>query len=83
MVEVEDLLAEVEVLEGRGPSISDPERVLVIGDRDTLLRREDGPAVGYLVCLATFAGVAIELVLGHEILLGARAAARPLPTQGT
>ena len=37
VVEVEDLLAEVEVFQRRRPAIADPQRVLVVGDRDALL----------------------------------------------
>jgi hypothetical protein len=74
VVEVEDLLAEVEVLERRRSSLSDPQRVLVVGDRHPLLRREDGSAVSDLMGLATFARIAIELVC-HRILLRARNAA--------
>ena len=37
VVEVEDLLAEVEVLEQRRAALADPQRVLVVGDRNALL----------------------------------------------
>ena len=43
VVEVEDLLAEVEVLEQRRAALADPQRVLVVGDRDALLRRQPRP----------------------------------------
>ena len=38
VVEVEDLLAEVEVFQQRRAAGADPQRVLVVGDRDALLR---------------------------------------------
>ena len=38
VVEVEDLLAEVEVLEERRAAVARSQRVLVVGDRHTLLR---------------------------------------------
>ena len=40
VVEVEDLLAEVEVLEQRRPALADPQRVLVVGDRHALRGRQ-------------------------------------------
>ena len=40
VVEVEDLLAEVEVLEQRGPTVSRSQRVLVVRDRHTLSGRQ-------------------------------------------
>ncbi len=61
VVEVEDLLAEVKVLEQRRAAVADAQRVLVVGDRHALLRRQHGPIVGDLVSLATFTGVALEL----------------------
>ena len=57
VVEVEDLLAEVEVLEQRRAALADPQRVLVVGDRHALLRRQPGAAaaVRRLVELAAVA----------------------------
>ena len=40
VVEVEDLLAEVEVLQQRRPALADPQGVLVVGDRDALRGRQ-------------------------------------------
>src|SRR3546814_12718608 len=40
MVEVEDLLAKVEVLQRGRPAMADLQRVLVVGDRPALLRRQ-------------------------------------------
>ena len=42
VVEVEDLLAEVEVFQQRRAAGADPERVLVVRDRDALLRGQHG-----------------------------------------
>ena len=53
VVEVEDLLAEVEVFEQRRPARADAQRVLVVGDRDALLRGQHGHvAAGDLMRLA-------------------------------
>ena len=57
VVEVEDLLAEVEVVEGDRATGADLERVLVVGDRNALLGGEDRDvAAGRLVGLAARAG---------------------------
>src|SRR5262249_26274538 len=45
VVEVEELLPEVEVLQRRRAALADPQRVLVVADRDALLRRQRGTAV--------------------------------------
>ena len=42
VVEVEDLLAEVEVLEQRGTALPGTQRVLIVGDRCALLCRQAG-----------------------------------------
>ena len=44
VIEVEDLLAEVEVLEQRRPPLADPQRVLVVRDRHALLGGEAAAA---------------------------------------
>ena len=56
VVEVEDLLAEVEVLQQRRPARPDPQRVLVVGDRHALLGGQRERAVGRLVRLAAGPG---------------------------
>ena len=62
VVEVEDLLPEVEVLEQRRAPLADPQRVLVVGDRDALLGGQRGPsAVGGLVGLAAGADVVDQI----------------------
>src|SRR5579875_1783873 len=45
VVEVEDLLAEVEVLDKAGAALAGPQRVLVVADRHALLGRQPPPAV--------------------------------------
>ena len=45
VVEVEDLLPEVEVLQQRRAALADPQRVLVVGDRHALLRRQGRAAI--------------------------------------
>ena len=56
VVEVEDLLAEMEILERGRPAPADPQRVLVVGDRGALLRRQDRDiAARDLMRLAAFA----------------------------
>ena len=58
VVEVEDLLAEVEVLEQRRTPLAGPQRVLVVGDRDALLRRQPRSCAGRdLVGLAARSGL--------------------------
>ena len=57
VVEVEDLLAEVEVFQERRAADAGLERVLVVGDRDALLGGQDRMALGGdLVGLAPRAG---------------------------
>ena len=41
MIEMEDLLAKMKILEGGGPSRADPERILIVGNRRTLLRGQE------------------------------------------
>ena len=54
VVEVEDLLAEVEILDQRRPALADLQRVLVVRDRAALRGRQDlGVALGDLVKLAS------------------------------
>ena len=54
VVEVEDLLAEVEVLEQRRAALADPQRVLVVGDRHALCGRQSvADSVRDLMGLAT------------------------------
>jgi hypothetical protein len=70
VVEVEDLLAEVEVLEGGRAPVTDPQRVLVIGDGRTLGRRQPRSlTTADLVGLATLAaGPAVCPVRsGHDV----------------
>ena len=58
MVEVEDLLAEMEVLEQRRTAVADLQRVLIVGDGDPLLRRQPHAALAHrLMSLATVADV--------------------------
>jgi len=45
VVEMEDLLAEVKVLEQARPALAGRERVLIVAHRHALLRREPRPAV--------------------------------------
>ncbi len=45
MVEVEDLFAEVEVLQQRSDRAGRLERVLIVCDRDALLRRQPSPGI--------------------------------------
>ena len=68
MVEVEDLLPKVEVLEGAGPALPHGQGVLVIRDRNALLRREDRSlAVHRLVGLASrTAGPGHAICVRHE-----------------
>ena len=61
VIEVEDLLAEVEVLEERRPPLAHPQGVLVVGDRNTLLGGQPaGPVDGYLVGLARVPGAVLR-----------------------
>jgi hypothetical protein len=63
VVEVEDLLPEVEVLQRGGPSLADPQGVLVVSDRDTLLGRQPLiPGRHDLVGLTTCASVDRDVV---------------------
>ena len=56
VVEVENLFTKMEVLKRSRPPRANPERVLVVGNRNALLRCENGPlAARDLVDLATFA----------------------------
>jgi hypothetical protein len=80
VVEVEDLLAEVEVLERRRAPIADPQRVLVVGDRYALLGRQGRAAARRLVGLSTRAdgrGVAVRRLPGHEFLLAVSSSQLP------
>ena len=52
VVEVEDLLAEVEVVEQRGATVADAQRVLVVGDGHALGRGQPRATVTRLVRLA-------------------------------
>ena len=52
VVEVEDLLAEVEVLEQRRAALAHPQRVLIVSDRDPLLRRQPHTVADRLVSFA-------------------------------
>ena len=68
VVEVEDLLPEVEVLEQGWSAAAQPERVLVIGDGHTLLRRQTALiALGRLVGLAARPDVTDELAAGLHV----------------
>ena len=58
VIEVEDLLAEVEVLQRGRPALADPQGVLVVADDHALLRRQARPSVtGDLVGLAAVAAL--------------------------
>ena len=58
VIEVEDLLAEVEILEQRRAALADLQGVLIVGDRNALLRRQPDPTVLHgLMRLATLADV--------------------------
>ena len=71
VVEVEDLLAEMEVLERRRSTRADLQRVLIVGDRPALGGRQDGHvAFGDLMQLAAFA--AHELLIMDRRRLGRR-----------
>ena len=68
VVEVEDLLPEVEVLEQRRPTLADPQRVLVVGDRNALLRRQArSPPGGDLVGLAARTGPSINAAASTSV----------------
>jgi hypothetical protein len=47
VIEMEDLLAEVKVLQERRTAVTDLERVLVVGDWDALLRRQPHAALAH------------------------------------
>ena len=65
VVEVEDLLAEVEILQQGRTARADPQGVLVVGDRDALLRGQHRHvAAGDLVGLAALA--ALDLGIGDR-----------------
>ena len=56
VVEMEDLLAEMEIFERGRPAPADAQRILVVGDRRALLRRQDRDiAARDLMRLAAFA----------------------------
>ncbi len=58
VVEVEDLLAEMEVLQRGGPALADPQGVLIVGDHRALLRGQArAPLAGDLVGLAAVASL--------------------------
>ena len=57
VVEVEDLLAEVEVLQQRRTSDSESQRVLVVADGSALLGREDRTVTRHLMRLTSGPGV--------------------------
>ena len=62
VVEVEDLLAEMEILDQRRPALADLQRVLVVGNRAALGGRQDlGVALGDLVKFAAIAA--------HQLLI--------------
>ena len=58
VIEVEDLLAEVEILEGCGATVADPQGVLIVRDRSALPRRQGFPSIASnlvgVASLATF-----------------------------
>ena len=59
VVEMGDLLAQQEVLEQRRPTRVRLQRILVVGDDDTLIRRQQRPSIGRLLMqLAAGAGCA-------------------------
>lgn len=58
MVEMEDFLTKMEVVDEGGTASADAERVLIIRNRSTLGRRQDGMAVfRELVQLASFSAM--------------------------
>ena len=76
VVEVEDLLAEREVLEQRRPPLAGLQRVLVIGDRDALLRREPRcPPPARLMGLAARPGWSINAAASTSVLAASAAGA--------
>ena len=75
VVEVEDLLPEVEVLEQRRAALAGAQRVLVVGDRHALLRREAGTR-GDLMGLAARPRLAREVADGHAVVGGGRGGIR-------
>ena len=66
VVEVEDLLAEVEVLQRAGTAFADPQGVLVIGDHGALLGGQPLAVPGYLVSLATQASLDLLIAVYHR-----------------
>ena len=45
VIEVKDLLAKMKIFQHRRPAGADLQRVLVVGDRDALLRGQDGETI--------------------------------------
>jgi hypothetical protein len=67
VVEVEDLLAEVEILERGGTAFTDAQGVLVVGDGNTVASGERGMrGVGLLVGLAAVAASVSVVARVHE-----------------
>ena len=68
VVEVGDLLAQDEVLEQRRPARAEPQRVLVVGDRHALVRRQ-APIAGVDPMLRQRADVRVRSRLGLRAVL--------------
>src|SRR5712691_2689401 len=62
MVETEELLAQVKIFERRGATGTDLERILIVGNWDTLLRGQDG-------CVPTSTLVHFSASTGHHALI--------------
>ena len=68
VVEVEDLLAEMKVLEGRRSTRADLQRILIVRDRPALRRRENGDvAFGDLMQLAALSARELLIVDGGRL----------------
>ena len=72
MVEVEDLLAEMEVLQHTRAALASPQSVLVVGDHDALLGRQLGRVPRhYLVNLAAGAALDPLIAILRPLVVGA------------
>jgi len=68
VVEVEDLFAEVEVVDDERTAGADPKRILVVGNRAALCRCQNVVAIfGELVEFAAFAAMRALVVNGNSV----------------